>query len=513
MSQSQPLSQETFAALLGASADPVQAGVHLRELAESAETSGPQLLAWMSERSVSLGEADPAVLGGLLRLIHLSTLRAGPEEIAGLSPPVLRQVATSLPEATPNRHLLLQLLAMIRTEEALRILVDLLDACPPRDWMEAGQVLSPLMQHDDWPVEALFPDVLETLSQPALAAPVLDLANYLVRSGRVRRHPAADRVAVLNHLLGEISGRLSQFEEDPHALGDDVETVQRRLGESVALAVSLCDAVGLIGDESSVGKLSQTVELRHRRVQCEAAGALARFGEQAGKQRLLELTADPAARLRAIHYADELGLGDQVDEQRRSEVATAEAEMAMWLTQPQQMGVPPTGVEVVASRRLMWPSFTEPVDVHLVRFEYNFGDRRYSNIGVTGPVTFAFSADVAELPTDDIFAIYAGWHAEHPDIFTVPADQFNAAQRRLVEPLTEHLDRAGFEDLRPQLLGFFLDEHAAVFRAVRDGTECVVVTDGLETMEQTVAGRLRPLGPEDLFNLYKGRKMLRTFNP
>jgi hypothetical protein len=55
-------------------------------------------------------------------------------------------------------------------------------------------------------------------------------------------------------------------------------------------------------------------------------------------------------------------------------------------------------------------------------------------------------------------------------------------------------------------------EQAGVFTAVREGTGCVVVTDGLETIEQPIAGRLRPLTPSDLLNLYKGRKLLRTFN-
>ncbi len=228
---------------------------------------------------------------------------------------------------------------------------------------------------------------------------------------------------------------------------------------------------------------------------------------------MLELTADPAARLRAISYADELGFGDLVDEEQRTENATAEAELALWLCQPQQMGVPPTGIEVIDSRRMLWPSFNDPIDIRLVRFEYNFGTRQYSNVGITGPVTFVLSADVADLPLDDIYSIYAGWHAEHAEIFTVAADQFNDAQQRAIEPLKKHLEHLGYESLQPVLLGFFLDERAGVFSAVRDGTDCVVVTDGLETVDHPVAGRLRPLSAGDLFNLYKGRKMLRTFNP
>jgi hypothetical protein len=391
--------------------------------------------------------------------------------------------------------------------------VDRLRSDPPSDWIAAAQIVSPLMQHDQWNVDAVFPALLDCLEFPSLASPLLDLANYVTRQGRVARHPAADRLSMLNHLLGEVSGRLGRFEEDPHSFGDDVSEVQSRLGESVSLAVSICDALGLIGDESSVGKLRQALQLTHRRVQCEAAGALASLGDEQGRQRLLELTADPAARLRAIRYADELGLGDQVDPRYRQETATSESELALWLSQPQQMGVPPTAIEVIDQRRMMWPSFTEPIDVYLVRFEYNFGSKRYSNVGITGPATFALSPDVAELPVDDIYAIYAGWHAEHPEIFTITADQFNEAQTRIVRQLQTHLEHTGYESIQPELLGFFLDEHAAVFRAERDGTVCRVVTDGLETIDQPIAGRLRPLAAGDLFNLFKGRKMLRVFNP
>ncbi len=408
---------------------------------------------------------------------------------------------------------MLHLLAVIRSNESLGRLVKLLASFPPNDWQEAGQVLSPLMQHDDWPVSGFFPEAFECLAQPALAAPVLDLASFVTRQGRIDPHPASDHVEMLTNLLGQVSLRLGKFEEDPRTLGDDVEQVQHRLGEAVALAVSLCDSLALIGDESCIGKLNQTVQLKHRRVQCEAAGALAKFDDEDGKKRLIELTEDAASRLRAIHYADELGMGDQVDEKYRSETATAEAELSLWLTQPQQMGMPPTSVEVIETRRMIWPSFTEPQDVHLVRFQYDGGQFQYSNVGVAGPVTFALGTDVADLPAEDIFAMYAGWHAEHPEIFTVAREQFNESQLRVVAVLNDALKREGFESLEPKLLGIFLDEHAAVFSCVKENTECLVVTDGLEVILHPTEGRLRPFKPEDIFNLFKGRRMLRTFNP
>lgn len=498
--------------LLGPDADPVAAGWRLLELAQAAVGHGLALVEGLAGRASALSSSDPAIVGGLLRVVHTTLLRAGRETIRAVNPASLHAIESSLPAQAANRHLLQQLYAMIQNEASLRLLMVSLHSTPPGSWIEAAQLLSPLMQHDDWPVEAIYPAALDALQYPALASPLLDLANYAYRCGRVAQHPAAERLPMLNQLLGEVSRRLGSFEDNPHVFGDDVQTVQAKLGEAVALAVSLCDTVGLIGDPSSIGKLNQAVDLKHRRVQCEAAGALARLGDDLGRKRLLELTAEPSARLRAIHYADELGLGSSVEQQFRSDTATAEAEMALWLSQPQQMGVPPTRVEVIDSRRLLWPSFNDPIDVCLVRFEYDFGDRGFSNVGISGPLTFAISADVANLPMDDIYAIYAGWQAEHPDIFAVPAARFNDAQLRLMRTFPPHLQRLGYRAIKPVLLCFFLDEQAGVFTAMRDSTECLVISDGLETIDHPVSGRLRPLSPEDLFNLYKGRKMLRTFN-
>lgn len=508
--------QQTLSPLLGRDADPVAASYRLQELATGDAPSAVAVLAQLAGNPDQLAESDPAIVGTLLGVIHTLLMQdrsdASIEIIRSLTPEVIQQIDRSLPAETSNRHLLLQLLTIARSRESLEVLVEILRERPPTDWMHAAQMISPLMQHDDWPVDALFPAILQSLAEPALAASLLDLANYLVRQKRVDQHPAADNLDALGDLLGQVSNRLAFFEENPRAFGDDVSTVQRRLGEAVALAVSLCDSLALIGDESAIGKLNQTVSLRHRRVQCEAAGALAKLGDEEGRKRLIELAADPAARLRAVAYADELGFGDEIDERYRTPDATAEADMALWLSQPHQMGVPPTHVEVAASRRLLWPSFDNPVDVTLVRFEYSMGVSNYSNIGMTGPVVHTMACDLADMPIDDIFAIYAGWQADHPDIFSVPVGELNDAQTRTMETFQQHLQHLGYEDLKPALLGLFLDERTGVFTASREGTQCVVATDGLETIDQATAQRNRPLEAVDLFNLYKGRKMLRTFN-
>jgi hypothetical protein len=492
--------------------EPVQVGIQLRRLASAIEGHVPEMVSILSARSDELPQCDPALVAAILRLIHHAGLRGGHETILSIDAQELVKILDSMTHRIPNAHLLLHLLAMRCDRESIELLVDRLAEHPTDDWIEAAQVLSPLMQSNDWPLDAFFPAALDLLASPALAAPILDLASFAFRDRGTRPHPASSRLQMLNHLLGEVTQRLARFEENPRAFGDDVTVVQQRLGHAVSLAVSLCDNVGLIGEPSSIGKLNQAVQLGHRRVQCEAAGALARMGDPGGRNRLVELASEPAARLRAIAYADELGFGEKIDPTQRTFERQAESEMALWLAQPSQMGVPPTGVETLESRLLAWPGFEHPVDVRLVRYEYNFGKQIYSNVGVTGPITHSLSADLADLPIDDIFAIYAGWHAQHDEIYTLPATSFNEAQRRLMAVYVGHLEREGYHELHPQLLGFFLGETAGIFSARKDVAELLVITDGLETIDRPISGRMRPMSAGDLFHLYSGRKMLRTFN-
>jgi hypothetical protein len=493
----------------------VAAAEVMRAVAASAGDQLAPYLQVLYDHREALGESDPAIVGGLLRALHTLTIQSDAPVAAIRQVPALQfpPIIAALPEAAPNRHLLMHLLSLARSGDHLAVLAEILIARPPSGWMAVGQVLSPLMQYDDWDPHDFFPAVLQALPHPSVAAPLLDVANYVTRQGRVPRHPATDRLEALLQLFGGVIGRLGKFEADPKAFGETVEAVQAVLGEAVALSVSLCDAFGLIGDPRAIGKLNQALALTHRRVQTEAAGALARLGDEAGKERLLELVEEPSARLRVLAYADELGWADAIDPQYRSEESIAKAELAVWLAQPQNFGLPPSQLEVVDSRRQFWPSYPEPVDCHLVEFAYAFGETDYRNVGITGPTVHVFAADLMPLAPEDVYACYAGWHAEHPDIFTVPADQWNAAQRRLAAPLIEHLERSGFEAIEAGLLGFMLDEHAVACLATRDDQRYAVVTDGLETVEVSTANRARPFEPTDIWHLYLGRKILRTFNP
>ncbi len=507
------LPDDLLNSLLGPNVDPVAAGIVLRQIGAAEPKHGLRLLAELAARPDELCVSDPAIIGALLRGIHILTLRDDPAALKAFDPELINDVEASLPESCTNRFLLLHLLALARTEASLSMLLNHLQLNPPTSWLEAGQVLSPLMQHRDWPINVVFPGLLGAIAHPSIASPAIDLANFVTRTKRVATHPALGHVDMLNRLLSAVTTKLERFERDPTTLGDDVVTVQDRLAQAVSLSVSVCDALGLIGNPSSLPRLEETMQLRHRRVQCEAAGALARMGNSDGRERLITLASEPSARLRVIAYAEELGFEEDIDEVLRTPAAVAESEVAIWLSQPDRFSVPPTTVETIEQRHWMWPGFNEPIDCFLVRFHYDLGQRSYSNIAIAGPVVYALACDLADMQADDIYAIYAGWQAEHDDIFAIAVSQFNAGQKRVVEDLRVHLDRTGYENLLPELFGVFLDEHAAVFNAMREAKPCRVLTDGLETVHIPVAGRSRPLQALDLWNLFKGRKILRTFNP
>jgi hypothetical protein len=433
------------------------------------------------------------------------------EDRAELAGDAIVDLYDQMDAGAADRHLLLVMLAVAGREEHLHPMVERLVSDPPQNWEAVGYVLSPLMQRRDWDVDVVFPRILEAVTDPAMVVPTLDLANFVTREGMLEIHPAKELHPLLMSLLGQVVGRLGKMEEQPRTFGETVSEIQHRLAEAIALTVALCNALGLIGDPAAIGKLNQALQLKHRRVQAEAAGALTRLGDAAGRRHLIELANEPSARLQVLAYAEELGISDDIPEALKSEDARAIAELAVWLAQPHQVGLPPSHLEIIDRRRMFWPSFSLPIQCLLIRYAYDLGTRKWSNIGIVGPVVHCMQADLGNLSFDDIYACYAGWHAEHDEIFEVPAEQWNARQQSTGAELVRYLEREGFSNVQPSFLGMLLDEVALVGMATRDGKPCSVATDGLEIVSfgSAVKGSL-PV--EDVWSIFKGRRMLRTFN-
>jgi hypothetical protein len=491
-----------------------------RRAAWAAELTPPQLgelLAAVRQGAAPLtAKADQLLTAWLAASVHSRRQRGSPETDAEALLPALTDLYRALGPSSQARGQLLAWLTTGAQPAELDALAELLMCDPPGDDDSVVQALAPLFQHRRIQAAALFPRLLGALAQPALAAPVLDLANFLTREKLMRRHPAVDRVDELKRLLGQVVQSLLSLEESPQSRGESPLELSRRVARGVELAVSLCDALALIGERGAVGKLYQALEVRHRRLRTEAAYALARLGQERGRDALVELAAEPVARLRVLAYAQELGLADRIPPQYATPVARAEAELCVWLAEPTQYGIPPASCELFDQRRQHWPGYADPVDCFLFRFQYvvtieGQGERSFSNIGIAGPLTCALVADLGDLPPDDIYAAFAGWQAQHAEIKDYDVERLSAGERPSVERLARRLSDEGFTRIEPQRMGYFFGERALVAAAERQGAPGVAVADfqGTTFFPRRAS---RPLGPEEAYCIYKGRKLLQAFN-
>lgn len=474
---------------------------------------------------IDLGSIHPSRLRLLMQVLAARLLQclstADGEQREGLldqplvSPSALTELYQRLSELDgPAAAHALQMLAAQPDEESIDLLAGLLAESPPEDWKQVALGLSPLWNADSERLAFFFERLDSDHLHPATLSILIDLAGYATRKGKLAEHPWTGRQTKLASLLSSVCQRLYSLEREPAKFGSDVAEVQRVLGDSVSLTISLCDALGLVGSEhESSPALRQAMQLSHRRIQGEAAGALARLGVEEGRQRLLELARDPVARLRAVSYAEELGCAELIDEDLRLPAALAEAELVSWLASAEQYGIAPQHVELIDTRTQFWPGYEEPRDCYLFRYEYELPAGMVSNIGIAGPATHAFTVDLSSLPLDDVYAIFAGWQAEHEDIFELPMTGLNVAQRREADRLIESLDAQQLRVEEPVALTFFLGEVALLAIVESDRGRGCAITDGFETLHFAINSSPASLTPASVLSLYRGRKLLRTFNP
>jgi hypothetical protein len=480
------------------------------QIARTTSDDVARLLAIMLQSAAAADDVWHARCDAVLGQLVLRQRQAG-DPLSVQSRQQISLLHNRLGKHSPCRWRLLQWLATAASAEDLRLFVELVVASPPPDGQVAAVAMAPLFQRTNYDPAALFPRLLEALQHLSLAAPVLDLSNYLVRTRRVNRHPSEGRLEELVALLGNIVQRLSELEAPGNA-GESREVIRHQVDEGVAIVVALCDALALIGDPQAIGKLYQAMELAHRRIRVEAAAALAKLGESAGARALVALAAEPVVRLRVLNSAQELGLSDQVDPQYTTDTARAEAMVALELAQPTFFGVPPAELTLVDARTQFWPGYAEPIRCYLFRYAYRFAAGEYSNVAIAGPLVHAFAADLSDLPPDDIYAAYAGWHVEDESIYEVRVDALAAAHRTEQDRFERRLRDAGYAGVQSATLGHFFGDRILVAHAVRCDVPGIAVIDlrGIEWHPSRT--RRHALGPSEAFCIYKGRRLLGAFN-
>ncbi len=433
----------------------------------------------------------------------------------------LAELRSRLPDAIENRDLLLVILGRSGQQTPLLELVKQLVADPPKSLPWVVRSFAPLWKLSAEGYGVLFPGLLDALAHPQTASIVLDLANYATARGLVSEHPARSRAGQLVQLLDAIANRLEEFEqlavEQPDATARQTEQAL----QAIALAISLSFSVSLMRLDAAVGKLYRLLDLRHRRLQVEVAAALARLGDERGIAALEKLSAEPVVRLRVLAYASELGLLDRIPAEYRDPAARAQAELVARLAEPTCYGVPPGRCELIEERRLRWPGGDEPVDVFLFEAEFTLPGRREKNIGIAGPLVHCFATDLTDLPATQQIAAFAGWHAEHPEILEREPDLEDLEQSRHWAQIEQQLEQAGILDIEPALVGDFFGQCFYVARGTR-GAQPGTAIVGYDEQRGAPPVLLywcpqgnvaRPIGPEMAYTIFKGERLLETFNP
>jgi hypothetical protein len=410
------------------------------------------------------------------------------------------------------RYHLLSALAAVGQPPELDILCGLMKNDPPQGLAAATAPFFLLLQ-PHVAVDRLFPELFECLDNQDVAIAVLEIANHLTRDQRVPVHPGTPRIEQLLGLLGGVTQQLELLQNQAMERSvEDSEERRKTVSNGISLAVALCDSLGLVGDQRAVRPLKHLMDIKHRRVRVEAAAAIARLGHIEGKNVLRDLVAEPSVRLRVLAYAEELDFLDLIDEKYSDPASVAEAELVTYLSQPTNMGVPPSACELVDMKTLYWPGFEEPRNCYLFRYTYHAAEpdgtlSTFRNLGIAGPLIHAFHVSIDTLVPNDAYAMFAGWQAEHEDILQFEIEHVDPSSLHPI--LVEHRDRIEDQDysaVQPHIHGKFFGDDILVARCEREGEIGTVVVDPQQ--EYWYAGQAPPQG----YCIYKGHRLLQAFN-
>ncbi len=415
-----------------------------------------------------------------------------------------------------NSELRNQILRWIGTSaqpHALEIWLDLICDDPPEHRLGIGLAFAPLTERHFSPPSNLLQRLLIKGTTHAHIAPaIFDLFNFYVRTGKLKTHPASGRLEELTGLYQQLCRQMQQIETGNFQKQLDVGQINRQVSDAVALLVSLSDLFSLTQHRPAIPFLKTAIELRHRRVQTEAAAALARLGDEDGKQTLIRLADQPISRLRVLAYAEELGFQQEISLELQGEIARRESELAIWLAQPQQMGLAPSQMELLDQREMYWPSYDQPQNCFLFRYAYGVGLHAHSNIGICGPLTHAFAADLRHLPIEEMYAAFAGWQTVHQDIFQMTPYQARQARPAVTRRLERILDDGNYDEVVIQAYGSFFGEWVLIATACYEGKNGTIVVDDHDSTWFDQGHPQAPIDWKLAYAIWRGKQLLARFN-
>jgi hypothetical protein len=417
------------------------------------------------------------------------------------------------PTTSELRNHLLRWLGTAGGPAQINLWMDLVCNDPPEQRLGIGLAFAPLMHPSFNPTEKFTAGLLaKGTAHPQIAPAIFDLLNFFFRNKKFDRHPAQDRLVGLVELFGQLCGQLGRIEEGVFPNDYQARQINQLVSDAVALIVALCDTFALTRYKPAIPKLHRALQLRHRRVQTESAAALARLNDDVGKQALISLAEQPIARLRVLAYAEELGFKHEVSLELQGEIAIAESQLAIWLSEPDQMGLAPSKLELVDSRTMFWPSYDEPMNCYLFSYSYGSGSNSHSNIGICGPLTYAFPADLRHLPVDEIYAAFAGWQTVHEEIYQMSPVRAQQRFPNELRRLESCLEDDAFEDLKIQSVGSFFGELILVASGIHEGQAGTLVIDRHDSSWFEQGNPDAPIDWRMAYGIWRGKQLLSRFN-
>src|SRR5262245_43309017 len=168
--------------------------------------------------------ADRLLVNWLVAAVHarrkaIATALSREESLEPLLS-AIQPLYRGLGASSRSRGQLLAWLATGASTTELELFGRLLLDDPPQADQDVVQAFAPLFQRQRGPAAARFRRLLHAIPSPALAAPVLDLANFLAREKIVPTHAASVVAHELVSLLGELVQTLLRLEERPDQFGD-----------------------------------------------------------------------------------------------------------------------------------------------------------------------------------------------------------------------------------------------------------------------------------------------------
>jgi hypothetical protein len=234
----------------------------------------------------------------------------------------------------------------------------------------------------------------DPLPEGFLGVAYLDFANALAIKELIVRHPFDSDIGIAR-LVVYLAAR------DPDLYG---------------YAVSATTSIPFVNVSARETLLMSADQHPDALVRLEAAWAFAKTGSELGRRRLAQLCLNPHYSQRAVHYLEELGLGEHIPSRARAADFRAMAEMCSWLMHPNECGRPPDEITQYDTRELNWPPTGDRRRFWLFKFRYEpqvTDDQADEGIGLVGSTTFVLFGDsTVDLPPEDVYGLHCCWELQ-----------------------------------------------------------------------------------------------------